>query len=99
MGHGCGSQRASQGRLRDWSIHAPQPLKDRSLHTAECIHNEIVNKNFAFQPGVSSEEEVCSVSTCEKLHNGCDADACLPYMLVWVSNAVIITHYERDCRC
>ena len=50
MGHSrdSRSRRASQGRLRDWSIRAPQPLKDRSLHTAECIHDEIVIQTLPF---------------------------------------------------
>ena len=48
IGHGCGNQRASQGRLRDWSIHAPQPLKDRSLHPVECTHFEIVIETLPF---------------------------------------------------
>lgn len=58
MGPGCGSRRASQGRLRDWSIHAPQPLKDRSLHTAECIHDEIVIETLPFNLCVFQTESV-----------------------------------------
>lgn len=92
------SRRASLGRHRDWSIRAPQPLKDRSLHTACRICDWKCNKNFAFQPGVPFREDACEVSTRAKPHHGLSRRFCLP-CIARVSNAAVLSHYESECGC